>query len=335
MTPNEPNEKIMNNYEPLDFGYQQVDTFTPEQQSAYPSQGIDLSNDSRHRDLNAVITAYAGDNASSFSSTVTTFNASDLAKTDNPDDFLKTARNNSGPARGNLQPSSIVKYQGMDISLEVMETMGLVYRHPDSGRYINPLMATDSQGYQPPAQANQQQQEQQQANKLEAGVELFHAQDEAAYQSVKANVPEHVHDMTISKVLAHGVDSLNMADVARDTGLTVAEASNTVKGVLQLFTTQANTLATQMGMQNPQHCWDWLQTNRPQQLQAAQQALVHGRSTAELRDCIKLYGANVTTDTPSLKGMGHQMTKGSNGETLVKIGNTWTTVAAATRAGLI
>jgi hypothetical protein len=312
----------------------------------YPAQDVGGEAVQGFNSLNAninydqITTVTTGIDASISTSSFGSYSTTELAEPKFAGDILGTAKNNGSAAQGNLKPNSVCLYQGMEVSLEQLERMGVVYRHPDSGRYIDPNSPNNaSTGTQPtphtPDPLKQDSQDDEAQRLLEAGVELFDHNTEKAYAESVDHLPEAVFTGTISKVIANGLEDLNYSDIARDSGMSTEQAYTTVQNAHQMFTNQANTIAKSLSVSNPQECWDWLQANKPQQLAAAQQALVRGRSTSELKAAIKVYTAKVPASAELMNQRGYETKKGHNGEVLIKVGGMWTTPRAAKASGLI
>lgn len=51
------------------------------------------------------------------------------------DNLLLTATNSGSPANGDLKPSTIVIYRGLQVSLELLEQTAIVSRNPITGVY--------------------------------------------------------------------------------------------------------------------------------------------------------------------------------------------------------
>ncbi len=324
-------------FEQLDFRYGEYSPTSEAQKEAFQGQSVDLTNDIT-RDLNQVHTVYPGLNGSSTSTTTQTYDVGDMARPSDPNDFLATAKNRYGnPAQGNLTSDCVVTYQGMTVEIGTLERMGVVAR-TDNGKYFDPTKDNGFNNQYLDQNSKQQQNlqpEEPKTAQIDSDIELFQGRDEEYYQSIKSNIPENVFDSTVAKVFANGVENLNIQDVARDAGLSVSQAETHVNEITAAFTAQANKLAESMGVINSQDCWDYLATNHPRQHQAAMQALVFGRSTAELRQAIKLYSVNVAPDNDSMGQAGYNVFKGSRGESLITINGFTTTVESAKRAGLI
>ena len=253
-------------------------------------------------------------------------------------DILGTATNNGSPAQGNLKPTSVCKYQGMEVSLEQLERFGVVHRHPDSGRWIQSDQTNQqaSSSTQPNTTTPDPTQTDPALNPLAEGIELFDTHTEEAYANSVNDVPEAVFQTTVAKCVASGdLEELNYSEIGRDSGMSPEQAYKVVQEANTYFTNQANTLAKSMGVSNPIEAWNWLATHKPALLATAQNSLVTGRSTTELRKALDIYTSKVPANAELLQQRGYETKKGHNGEILVKIGNMWTSSISAKKAGLI
>lgn len=282
-------------------------------------------------------TVQTGGNFESFtvqSHGVTTVTADDLMPQDGG--LLSTARNLGSPAMGDLKPSTTVNYQGLEVSLEVLETMGIVSRNPVTGLYgvtggagslSNQQDYTGNQQQQQLPTDNQQQQE--------TKPDFFPAEMEATLHRAIEGVPSHVQDGLMSDVLANGLSALNLQRHADNAGMKLEDFSQRANFVINAFTSQVNHLAGSMNIDNPQACWDWAEKNIPQRLAAARAELVAGRSLAGIKQVIEAYQKSVPFDAKTYQNNGIPTKQGSNGETLIFIGGMWMTTETAAYAGLV
>ena len=266
-------------------------------------------------DYNAVTTVSSGDNPSTTISGVGSYSTTELSLPKFAGDILGTATNNGSPAQGNLKPTSVCKYQGMEVSLEQLERFGVVHRHPDSGRWIQSDQTNQqaSSSTQPNTTTPDPTQTDPALNPLAEGIELFDTHTEEAYANSVNDVPEAVFQTTVAKCVASGdLEELNYSEIGRDSGMSPEQAYKVVQ--------EANTYFT---------------NHKPALLATAQNSLVTGRSTTELRKALDIYTSKVPANAELLQQRGYETKKGHNGEILVKIGNMWTSSISAKKAGLI
>ena len=310
----------------------------------YPAQATDpesipsIANLDTSIDYNNITTVTSGDNPSITTSSHSTYSTTELSQPKFAGDVLGTAKNNGSPAQGNLKPTSVCMYQGMEVSLDQLARLGVVYQHQDSGRWIQTDQADQqaSSSSQPTPHTPDPTQTDPTLNPLAEGIELFDTNIEQAYANSVNDVPEAVFQNTVAKCVASGdLEELNYSEIGRDSGMSPEQAYKVVQEANTYFTNQANTLAKSMGVSNPIDCWNWLSEHKPQMLATAQNSLVTGRSTTELRKAIDIYTSKVPANAELLQQRGYETKKGHNGEVLVKIGNMWTTPISAKKAGLI
>lgn len=285
-------------------------------------------------------TEYQSPAVRSYTDAVTTYSASGAAQssgvntvststlTGGQSGFMATARNDGFPAQGNLTADTIVTFQGMEVSLSTLEAMGEVKRTA-SGSYE----AINGQG-----QGQQQQAPQgagQPEGQLPEGVELFENAVESSVARAIEPVPQSIYDATVAQVLEKGLDGVNLNDLAYQSGLTPEEAMSRAQVVLKAFTLQADNLAKDSGIDDPQAAWGWMAQNRPDEFSNARRQIAFGRSTAAIRSLLADYRQSVPPSEAALRKAGIPVRTSPDGTTTAYIKGQWTTPAAAAKAGLI
>lgn len=257
---------------------------------------------------------------------VSTFNTADLVG--GHSDFLGTARNSGIPARGNLQPSSVVTFQGMEVDLATLEALGEVKRTATGYETATPA-SNQQAGNQP------QQQHQAQQQNTPDGLEAFPAEVESAFANAIDPVPQAIYDQSIARVLEGGLESININEIAALSGMSPAEAQQRAEFVVQAFTMQADQIAKAQGIETPAEVWEWAKTEQGEKFADARRQLAFTRNTAPLRSLVDSYFREVPPTVEALKRGGFNVRQDTAGNTVFNLNGNWMTPEAAARAGLI
>lgn len=259
-------------------------------------------------------------NQSVSSPAVSTFDTANL--TGGNTDFLATARNGFFPARGNLTPESIVRYQGVEANLATLEAIGVVRRTATGYESI--------EGQGDPANAQSRE-----TGKLPEGVELFSHDAETAVAKAIDPVPQPIYDSAVAQVLEQGLESLNFNELAYQSGMNPAEARQRAEVVLKAFSDQADQIAKSVGIADPNEIWQWAAEEQPEKFANARRQMAFGRNTTALRALAQEYMDTVPPTVEALRQGGYEVRTDSNGQVVFNYKGRWMTPEAATLAGLV
>lgn len=262
-----------------------------------------------------------------------TFSTSEL--TGGQTGFLGTAHNNGSPAMGNLKPTSTVQYGGMEVELQTLEGMGIVQRTATGYVVVGGQQGTSpfpAEAAQPVAQEQEQQQQDDQPQ-LPPGVELFSPEVEAEVLEAAGHLDIGSYTATSAAIIENGMDGVNWNDLAAISGITPQEARSRAEMIDNAFTQQIIGIAQSSGITDLEAAQEWAMTHRPEQFNDARRQLAIGRNPSALRSLIKEYRASVPPTVEALQRSGFKTQTTPGGESLVFVKGTWTTPAAAARAG--
>lgn len=232
--------------------------------------------------------------------------------------LFATARNGFFPAQGNITPDTTVVYQGMEISVAQLESLGVV-RKGNNGNYEE-------------APVSNQPQTTQQQPQLPEGVELFSQGVESQVADAIDPIPQELYDASISQAISVGLDSINFNELAYHSGLTPDEARDRAEVVLNAYSNQADTIAKSLGVGTPQEAWDWMESKRPSDFERAKLEMAFGRNTSALRQLIGEYVKEVPPSVQSLQQANIPLTKNDKGEDLAFLNGMWVEVQSAAQA---
>jgi hypothetical protein len=277
--------------------------------------------------VGGVTTINVGPNSatSRFSPGFQQFSTADL--TGGHSDFLATARNNGIPAMGRLTPDSVVNYQGMEVALSQLESLGIVQR-TTSGSYeatdAGQQLGNANGSHEAPEQAKQGFSE-----------DLFPEAVEVAVAEAIAPIPQPLYDRAMATALANGVDAINFNEIAYNSGMTPEQARKAAELVMKAFEYQAEAVVQGQGFKDTSDFWDWARTEQREQHDNAMRMMVFGRQTSPLRQLVKQYADTVAPTDGALTRGGFEVRTAADGERLINYKGMWMTPESATRAGLI
>lgn len=246
--------------------------------------------------------------------------------------ILDTARTAWGSRPSQLTKDCIVMVHGTETSLGAAVQMGLV-RQDAQGNFIEvrthgETNAGQPRGAQPlPVDAPQEQQGEQHGEYLELPPSTLTVLNEAI-----ADVPQHIYEGTIHKVLNFGADSVDYRALADHLGTDEVDARARVNFVSQVYEVHA-AQAIKGTVADPQEALAWLQENKPKEMARAMTKLVFGNQTSELKALAKTFERSTNPEDASLKAAGFETRTERDGTRMVRIQGQWMTVRSAVHAG--
>ena len=272
------------------------------------------------QDANTVYTV--GANGTTQTSGIQTVSTSQFAG--GGEGFLATARNNGFPAMGNLRGDTVVNFQGTQVELGVLEMMGEVVKTAN-GYELPSNTQRDTNGN--PVQ--------QQAPELPEGVEQFDADTESAVAKAIDPVPQALYDAALALAVENGIDGLNLAELAAQSGISPQEARARAETVFNAFTAQADNIAKEAGISDPAELWEWASSEKNSELMNARRQLAFGRNTQAIRSLATEFFRSVPPTTEALERAGIPIRTDHKGDTVALINGVWMTPTAAAKSGLI
>jgi len=257
---------------------------------------------------------------------------------------LDSATNNGFPAQGILKADSVIKVNGMELTIAGALAQGWVRNTADGYQWVGPTnggaepIKKSDIAAGPGTPGERPLGDLPLTGSLPEGIELFSPEVETEVAQAIEAIPQPIYDANIAKIVEGGIQSLESLDydeIARVSGITTEQARETTSNVVQHFIDQADDIARSMGCGEPKEVWDWLEENKPQALKKAQMDLAFMRDTRTLRELITYAKNTAGASEASLNKLGFETSTNPDGELMVKHQGTWILASVAMRIGLI
>lgn len=160
----------------------------------------------------------------------------------------------------------------------------------------------------------------------------FAPEAEAMAEQIAAQVPPTLQTAAIEQIINGGLEALDVS-AAMTSGMDPNDYREGITGIALQFQAQAFDSLRKQGV-DPAHFRQWVQQHDPEGIRAAARQHVASRNPKAYAPLVKAYLTANAPTTGALKRGGYQ-TRTENGIEMVNIGGMWTSVAAATRAGMI
>ena len=248
-----------------------------------------------------------------------TFNTSEMTKGDGVS-LLSTAKTSYGSPTSNLTKDTLVNYEGMDITLQVAEKIGLVKRV--DGMYVD--VAAEDQ----PKAANE-------TPEQDAGESLGSVM-ETELGALSEFISPTMQTTIIESVMRQGLDATNINDLAYETGQNPEHLRARLGGAEAAFRGQADQALKAAGMSQEDipAFVKWAQETRGEAFADACRNHVYQRSTKGYAALAKAWMNTTLPAVATIPANMHPRTV--RGETLVTIpGHPEMSLKVAARLGLI
>jgi hypothetical protein len=226
----------------------------------------------------------------------------------------------SGNLTTRLTDETIVQHGGIQMALREAERLGFVTRDAQ-GNYSERDAGADT------ARA----QEQQEGAPSDAPMP-FDSEAEAFATQFASQVAPEFQQAAFEQVLANGMDKLDLQPAALS-GMSEAAYRAGIETIRANLQGQADTAIQAQGV-DPQAFYAWAWAKQPDALKDAARRHFNGRNPNAYAALVKDYVHATQPSSGALNRAGYE-TRIERGVEIVRIGDTWTTVTAAARAGLI
>jgi hypothetical protein len=234
--------------------------------------------------------------------------------------LLSTAKTQAGSPTMNMTKDTLVNYQGMDITLQNAERLGLVKQV--DGQYVEVPTGEQSKATE-------------EAPEQDLGESLGNDM-EAELSALSEVIPPALQTSIIESVLRKGLDATNINDMTHELGTNTEELRGRLGTVETAFREQADKalMTAGMGKEDIPAFVKWAQEKHKGAFDDACRNHVYNRSTKGYADLAKAWMNTTAPSAASLPASVNPRTV--RGETLVTIpGHPEMSLQVATRLGLI